>query len=122
MREDIAKIWVKELRSGKYKQGGDYLCRDDKYCCLGVLCDIFKKTVKTPEFSRSKTSAGGSEITYFGGNFDVLPVEVMEWAGILTPSGTYSDTGYTHSLSELNDGGHSFDELADIIEAEYHQL
>jgi len=35
-----AADWVNALRSGDYEQGQDYLCRDGKFCCLGVLCEI----------------------------------------------------------------------------------
>lgn len=39
--ENDVKEWVKNLNSGKYKQG-THLLRDkrDNFCCLGVLCDI----------------------------------------------------------------------------------
>lgn len=30
--------WLDGLRSGKYIQGRGSLERDEKYCCLGVLC------------------------------------------------------------------------------------
>ncbi len=37
----IKEAWTKALRSGQYKQGRLALRSfDDKYCCLGVLCDI----------------------------------------------------------------------------------
>lgn len=29
--------WLTDLRSGEFKQGSSNLCREDKYCCLGVL-------------------------------------------------------------------------------------
>lgn len=33
--------WTKALRSGKYKQGNDYLQDSEgNYCCLGVACRI----------------------------------------------------------------------------------
>ena len=34
--EDKAK-WLEALRSGEYEQIDGTLCRDGKYCCLGVL-------------------------------------------------------------------------------------
>ena len=39
------KKWVAALRSGKYKQGKGQLYDnlDEKYCCLGVACDLFHK-------------------------------------------------------------------------------
>jgi hypothetical protein len=32
--------WVKALRSGKFKQGDEYLKGGNRYCCLGVLATI----------------------------------------------------------------------------------
>ena len=46
--------WVRALRSGKYKQGTGELRvnadarKDEKFCCLGVLCEIAK--VKRGEY------------------------------------------------------------------------
>lgn len=40
MNKKIKKLWLKALRSGEYKQGKLALRIKNKYCCLGVLCDI----------------------------------------------------------------------------------
>lgn len=37
---DILKDWVAALRSGKFEQGTGYLNAHNKFCCLGVLCEI----------------------------------------------------------------------------------
>lgn len=34
--KEFAEKWVRELRSGKYKQIQNTLCKDGGYCCLGV--------------------------------------------------------------------------------------
>ena len=49
MKEDIAKKWVKALRSGKYKQCQKRLYDGEGYCCLGVLCKILGKEFKLME-------------------------------------------------------------------------
>ena len=36
----LARRWVAALRSGKYRQGQGGLRTGDRYCCLGVLCDL----------------------------------------------------------------------------------
>mgnify|MGYP007046850129 CR=1 FL=1 len=51
MKKDIAKKWVKALRSGKFKQGQGTLKQYDsegniKHCCLGVLCELYNETMK----------------------------------------------------------------------------
>lgn len=40
MKADIKKQWIEALRSGKYTQGQEYLFRDGKHCCLGVLGEV----------------------------------------------------------------------------------
>lgn len=44
MDKRLKKKWVKALRSGEYEQGRGHLCRDGKYCCLGVLCVVAGET------------------------------------------------------------------------------
>ncbi len=41
MDQAVKDRWTVALRSGKYEQGAGMLrSAKDKYCCLGVLCDI----------------------------------------------------------------------------------
>lgn len=40
MNQEVKEKWVRALRSGEYKQGGGVLRSGDRFCCLGVLCDI----------------------------------------------------------------------------------
>ena len=43
MNKEVKQAWIKALRSGEYEQGTGYLrSEDNKFCCLGVLCDIMK--------------------------------------------------------------------------------
>lgn len=39
MNKEIKQKWINALVSGKYQQGKGKLCRDNKYCCLGVLAE-----------------------------------------------------------------------------------
>lgn len=45
MNQKIKKKWIEALRSGKYKQGKTLLRSANKFCCLGVLCDIIKNEI-----------------------------------------------------------------------------
>lgn len=60
--DETRKEWVAALRSGDYKQGNNWLRADDKYCCLGVLCEI------TPDIAR--TSGGYLEPEGVGEELD----------------------------------------------------
>lgn len=45
MDPTVKALWVKALRSRKYKQGrGSLRSADQGYCCLGVLCDVIDPT------------------------------------------------------------------------------
>jgi len=43
MPKKLKQKWIVALRSGKYEQGTDYLRKNNRYCCLGVLGDISPK-------------------------------------------------------------------------------
>jgi len=60
MKKEIADKWVKELRSGKYKQAREQLKKEypkgselnkdctTGFCCLGVLTNMFME--ENPEY------------------------------------------------------------------------
>lgn len=121
MNIEIGERWVKTLRSGKYKQGKGFLERlrgtGGEFCCLGVLCNLaFEEGV----VERRE----GERAAYYAGANAWLPEEVREWAGM---SSLYGDIPSSCSpdsrpLSELNDDGTSFVEIAGIIEAHMEEL
>src|SRR6267378_4402002 len=44
MNPDIKAKWIAALESGEYIHGHGVLrSLDNKYCCLGVLCDLYHK-------------------------------------------------------------------------------
>lgn len=124
MKKEIADAWVKELRSGNYKQATGVLksCGDG-FCCLGVLSDMYVKTF--PEIA-----------TWDDGDFTILgtdqyenlnlPEAVMKWSGVRNYAGRVGnlidDEGYEVILANLNDDGSTFDEIADVIEEHWEKL
>ena len=100
----IAKKWVAALRSGEYDQGKSALCwitpYGVKYCCLGVLHEVIHGEdawkISTNAWSnKEKLITVNGNISYYGGiYFDHL----------------------VHELVEMNDGGSTFNEIADWIE------
>lgn len=40
MDAEIKAKWIAALRSGEYRQGRETMRQGDRYCCLGVLCDV----------------------------------------------------------------------------------
>lgn len=41
MNKTLVRKWIEALRSGRYSQGIGKLRDGDRFCCLGVACDIF---------------------------------------------------------------------------------
>lgn len=108
MKKEIADLWVAELRSGKRKQAFEQLRDDDHFCCLGVLCDISGQL-------KWEGSAYGDQLCQ-------LPFAVQEWAGLNSKLGAFRDGFSRGTLSNLNDVGMSFDEIADVIEQRWQVL
>jgi hypothetical protein len=113
MNADIKAQWVAALRSGEYKQGRDLLhYKDDlsneHMCCLGVLSHL---AVKAGACSRYFDDEQG-EYVYGSGAVAHLPREVVEWASLDDDSPSVE----RDLLVNINDGGASFEEIADMIE------
>lgn len=90
MDPEVKRVWQEALRSGEYEQGRGQLRDEDKFCCLGVLL----------------------EVSWHGD---------WEWADdyLPTEAGVAFDVPYgdQEGLANMNDGGRTFDEIADWIEA-----
>lgn len=112
MRQDIKKLWVEALRSGQYEQGSGALSCDGQYCCLGVLCEIAVEQGLELEVS---TNDKGQKI--FNADSAYLPTEVQEWAQLYGHNPEVLVEDYKEEkLANLNDGGFSFHQIADVIE------
>lgn len=122
MNREIKKRWVAALRSGKYRQSRDHLRKDDCYCALGVLCDLFVQD-RQQEGVAWMSVLGHYAVHYKEGqsiySYDFLPQPVMNWAGLTRENPAFfvyeSDDHFT--VSDLNDDQQlSFAEIATIIE------
>jgi len=115
MKKEIAKKWVKALRSGKFKQAESFLKIDyddgnPTHCCLGVLCELYNDEMRK---SKKKTLPVRSSDNF-------LPRKVMNWAGMQSRDGKF---GYYESdLTRMNDGGKSFKVIANTIEKNVKSL
>ena len=121
MNPAIKNSWLGRLRSGAYRQMPSTLGEHDGNgrCCLGVLCDVLgakfeqRYSQSYPELPVSGLGVGG-EPTRFGKSLreqdsEYLTQEVLD------------EVGLTHQqqlhLAKMNDGGFSFLQIADVIEA-----
>lgn len=125
------KAWVDLLRSGELKQGQYRLCSEDKngkrcYCVWGVACKVFGDTFS--KRWRSATVPDGNTVydsdfkTKHSDDVEVMPIQVARAMGLVSPPLTRIDEvilprNRNAALWVINDDGATFDELADIIEA-----
>jgi hypothetical protein len=127
MKKAVMKKWVAALRSGKYKRGSGWLRKrlngQDRFCCLGVLCDISKKVTWVDNNFQNNTYLASAE-RYTDEDAQILPYAVKEWAGMGSDSGWWDDgSPNVRGLDVINDSGkYSFAKIADIIEKNWEKL
>jgi hypothetical protein len=149
VKKSIMNKWTKALRSGKYKQGKYDLCSigpkgKEKFCCLGVLTDLYLKERKSNkkehgianfEIYDKKDYGNLTTKNYMpkwscNGQEGHLPLEVAKWAGFNIKNkyftiGSFIDLhGKTQFLSDCNDAAKqmSFKKIADLIENNFKNI
>ena len=113
------QLWLEALRSGKYDQTFSRLRRmeadedPEGFCCLGVLCDIFRKETGCGEWTDEGAFVLGGEK-----EVGAPPWEVAQWAGFIyrQPFVEVDWEEDSVEIAEENDRFTSFAEIADIIE------
>ena len=100
---------IKALRSGKYAQARGCLREGKSFCCLGVACDISGINEWMNDYENF--------YRYFD-SIDILPEKVRSYYGFVSADGGFNYLTRSTSLSALNDNGHSFEQIANIIEKE----
>lgn len=121
MKPEIKERWLKALRSGEYEQGESALkTNDDKFCCLGVLCDLYIKE-KGLEWIAEKdkdafSNDNGIRNTIHG-TWAYVPKEVQEWAGLSDQNPNVQLPQEKVSLGVVNDlRRENFEAIATLIE------
>lgn len=130
MNPEIKREWLEALRSDNYAQGqGELRSANNDFCCLGVLCDLAERAgvVRSERASTQGkyinaippnfyTYSAGSDDRSSGG----LPIAVQKWSGVDSASGMfYNSRDESDNLADVNDGGASFAEIADLIEKHF---
>lgn len=122
LNEDfILGEWVPALLSGDYKQGRGTLEWNNEFCCLGVACNLLEQKGTLVRYERQIEGRENNLIIYRSaknpdGDFDssFLPRVAAQYIGIGV-SGELRIEGHPYSLSELNDEGKTFGQIAQII-------
>lgn len=104
MKKRDIKTWVTALRSGEYAQCANSLHLHDgaeyRYCCLGVMVE---------ELYDGEWIKGAKGRWGIDGEYGMPSMDILEKIGL--------HEAMADELVDLNDGGHSFNEIADFIEA-----
>ena len=121
MNPRVKDMWLTALRSGEYKQGKHQLRTDNKFCCLGVLCDLYAKTMNTMDWVEERRENENRELMYsFAGSGDVdsyvLPATVANWAELPDSNPRIQVSWGKTNLADENDGGADFTHIATLIE------
>ena len=105
-REELRTAWIAALRSGKYTQGrGELKSANNEYCCLGVLCEI----AKAPCVYRYGSN-------WYDNSRIALSKAMCEDVGLFSRYGGRKDRKENVCLSDLNDSGYTFEQIADELE------
>lgn len=114
MNPEFKVKWLEALRSGKYEQGQVNLrSKQDKFCCLGVACDLEAKDGLLVEIDNGETFGYWS--------YRDASDEDAYRSSALLPSETTERTGISDEVANLltvmNDTKlMTFNEIADWIE------
>lgn len=109
-RENVAKL-VAALRSGKFEQAHNQLRAGDRFCCLGVACEIYRRETSGGQWSGSYFHSENSS-----GHWLDLPAAVANWLGGCNSGFDVTIGGTEDSLANHNDHGRTFAEIADALE------
>lgn len=102
--------WVTKLRSPEYQQTKSVLrAADNRFCCLGVLCDL-------ADASRWQ-DPGITRFTYAA---DGMFHDTMPPSSVLESVGLHADQG--EELANRNDEGETFEQIAARIEQANYEL
>ncbi len=121
MNKHVKELWVAALRSGNYRQGQRAMRKEsmfggDVFCCLGVLCDVYRRETGQGRWGDQSMSKTFYFDGYANRNFLIPPV--LEWAG-LDRANPRVDHPSGITLADLNDSGVVFDLIADVIEKQF---
>jgi len=133
MNPQVKEMWVNALMSGDYEQTQGKLRTTTGFCCLGVLTDLYAKETNQDWILESSDPENIATEDYytFEQTDDFLPESVKQWAGLdsVCPKvmvenddccEEFGDDEYIpQELSELNDNGESFIQIAKLIQDQF---
>jgi len=123
MDKRIKQKWIDALLSGEYQQTRQQLFDGNGYCCLGVLCDLYRKEHEQYEWAQTFSEFEQKDKWEFLNQSETLPNDVISWSGLPNCDPQIkeikSPDGRIETLAFANDSGCRFDEIAKMIDNNY---
>lgn len=112
--KEAIREWIADLRSGKFKQGRGQLRQGDRFCCLGVACETFRRVTGNGRWVEDSFFPDDSELE----EVYILPEPVAHWLGFgIDTSPALSFPHGVRYCSEANDDDRKrFSTIAAAIE------
>lgn len=111
MNQDIKQKWIDKLLSGEIVQGhGRLRTVDNKMCCLGVLCELYREETGNGEWILDGDHYTFSPPGGFLGESNYPPESVWKWAGLKSASPGDKD-GIPLALHNDGDRGRDIEPL-----------
>lgn len=107
----VAQKWVEALRSDRFTQTKRFLRTKEGFCCLGVACELYREE-NGGEWTDAYTGIA------FESSVKTLPDKVKDWLHLRSDNGSFRQG----CLSQQNDQGMTFAEIADLIEQHADEL
>ena len=113
--EEVWKLWLDALRSGEYKPGrGQLRTVNERFCCLGVLCDLAAKDGGRQWSDPATYSCSNPSYNYEIGNTSYPPTIMMYYLGITEHA--MSVIAIQNDAHVNSNGKHHFSIMADWLE------
>lgn len=112
----LKEQWIAALRSGKYSQARGRLRRGDKFCCMGVLCDVERPNNWMVDSWYSSTGDNYISVP----PTDLLSTAVPGWEGpdtVNLGNGQKSISLAAFLVSQNDGEDATFEEIADLLES-----
>jgi hypothetical protein len=109
VNQDVKKLWVEELRSGRYTQAVGHLYHPlEGFCCLGVLTDVYLRESGICVDHAALEYEEVIENNSHNRLNEIPSVEILIWAGL--------EQRNCADLAQMNDDGEEFPTIAQRIE------
>lgn len=115
------ELWFKELETTTLPQGTGALCANDKYCCLGIACEVAMKNglpLEKELWDGFDKYAYKNQLKESDVSLSYVPIIVKNWLGLYSTTGLSWGDRKLKSCVDMNDNDRkTFKEIAQHLRA-----